>query len=131
MPQLSDAARRYTGTLRAVCGTPPVLDVVHLGLGPDGHTASLFPGDPLLDEEDPDDPESPAVAPAPERAGWERLTLTLPVLNRARHRVWLVTGADKAEALAALLAGGDVPGARVAADGAVLFADRAAAGTVT
>lgn len=88
-----DADVRYAAVLEAVCGRPAVLDVVQLGLGGDGHTASLPPGDPVVDVADRD------VAWSGEYAGHRRLTLTLPALNRARSVVWLVTGAAKAGVL--------------------------------
>jgi 6-phosphogluconolactonase len=91
------AARRYAAALEAAAGTPPALDVVHLGLGADGHTASLFPGAPLDYAE--------LVAVTGPHLGHLRMTLTLAALNAARHIVWLVAGADKRATLAALLAG--------------------------
>jgi 6-phosphogluconolactonase len=105
-------------------GRPPVLDLVHLGLGADGHTGSLFPGDPVLEVADAD------VAPtARPHAGFVRLTLTLPALSRARCAVFVVSGAEKAPALARLLAGdAGIPAARVASRRRVVLADRAAAG---
>lgn len=124
LPSLTDAVERYERALRDVAGSPPVLDAVHLGLGTDGHTASLFSNDPALEVDDAD-----VTATGP-HGGWRRLTLTLPVLRRARHIVWLVTGADKAQALAKLLTDGDVPAALVDVDAGVLIADRAAAARV-
>lgn len=121
LPSLKEAAERYAASLRAVCGDPPVLDVVHLGLGPDGHTASLFDADPALDVVDAD------VAATGQAAGWERLTLTVPALRRSRMLVWLVVGAEKATALRQFVDGADIPAARVARDDAVVYADRAAA----
>lgn len=118
---LFDAAERYERVLRRVCGTPPVIDVVHLGLGGDGHTASLVPGDPALDV------EGAEVTPTGEYRGRVRLTLTVPAIRRARCIVWLVTGAGKVDALAALLGGADVPAAAIGRDDAVIFADEAAA----
>jgi 6-phosphogluconolactonase len=114
------AAARYAAELAAHTGTPPIIDVVQLGLGADGHTASLFPGAVQ-------DDVTQSVAVAPEAAGWPRLTLTLPVINAARRIVWLVTGADKRTALAAMLAGdASVVGSRVRRD-ALVLADTAAA----
>ena len=102
---------------------PEQLDLVHLGLGPDGHTASLVPGDPVLDVEDRD------VALTAEYEGRRRMTLTYPSLNKARCVLWLVTGADKADALRKLRAGDTtIPAGRVATANAVVLADRVAAG---
>jgi 6-phosphogluconolactonase len=93
------AARDYAAHLESVAGQPPVLDVVHLGLGTDGHTASLFPGDSLLLE------RGLAVGVTRPQAGYRRMTLTLPVLDRARLRVFFATGPAKAAVVAALAAG--------------------------
>lgn len=115
---LDAAAARYAATLREVCGDPAVLDVVHLGLGADGHTASLVPGDPVLEVADRD------VAATGVYGGHRRLTLTYPALDRARCRVWLVAGADKAPALGRLVEGDrDVPAGRVARTNAVVLTD--------
>lgn len=121
LPSLAEGAARYTAVLRSVCGDPPVLDVVHLGLGADGHTASLFPGDPAVDVEDAD------VVATGRKVGWERLTLTVPVLRRARTILWLVTGVEKAPALRRLFEGAGIPAARLGRDDAVVYADQAAA----
>jgi 6-phosphogluconolactonase len=119
---LADGAADYATLLAERCGTPPVLDVVQLGLGTDGHTASLLPGDALLDDADHDVGISGAYQ------GVRRMTLTYRVLNAARHRLWLVTGEDKARALRALWDGDEAsPAGRVAREAAFVFADAAAA----
>jgi 6-phosphogluconolactonase len=116
------AAAQYAQTLREIAGTPPVLDLVHLGLGPDGHTASLLPGDPVLGVTDQD------VALTGIYQGRRRLTLTYPILNRARAILWLVTGAAKAPLLVRLRDGDQaIPAGRIRRDGALILADRAAA----
>lgn len=101
---------------------PVVLDLVHLGLGPDGHTASLVPGDPVLDVTDAD------VAVTGPYQGRRRMTLTYPILNRARRIVWLVTGREKAEMVARLYESDrSIPAARVRQHAAVVLADLDAA----
>jgi 6-phosphogluconolactonase len=121
-PDLESAAARYAETLQEIAGSPPVLDLVHLGLGPDGHTASLVPGDPILNVTDAD------VALTGLYQGRRRMTLTYPILNRSRRILWLVTGNDKA-AMVRRLADGDtvIPAGRVKSDHALILADRAAA----
>jgi 6-phosphogluconolactonase len=119
---LEAAAERYAATLRDLAGAPPVLDLVHLGLGPDGHTASLVPGDPALDIRNAD------VALTGPYQGRRRMTLAYPTIGRARRILWLVTGAEKAPMLPRLLAGdGGIPAGRVLQDRAILLADQAAA----
>jgi 6-phosphogluconolactonase len=121
-PDLAAAAARYAQELAAVAGAPPVLDVVHLGLGPDGHTASLVPEDPVLAVADA------AVALTDLYQGHRRMTLTFPVLDRARCVLWVVTGAEKVPMLARLVRGDHtIPAGRVASERAVILADAAAA----
>jgi len=118
---LAEGARRYEAILRQIAGTPPVLDLVQLGLGEDGHTASLFPGDAALEVIDTD------VAVTGLHKGRWRMTLTFPAIDRARCILWLVTGSGKAVALKRLLAGDrSIPAGRVRSDRAVLLADTAA-----
>jgi len=120
---LQAACEQYALSLRAIAGSPPVLDLVHLGLGPDGHTASLVPGDPVLEINDAD------VALTGLYQGRRRMTLTYPILNRSRRVLWLVTGSDKAGMLARLRVGdAQIPAGRVRTDHALVLADRAAAG---
>ena len=117
------AAAAYEATLTGLAGTPAALDVVHLGLGADGHTASLVPGDEAL-------AATSAVAPTGVYQGRARVTLTYPTLDAARWLVWLVTGADKAAMMARLLAGDTaIPAGRVNPANAVVVCDRAAAGS--
>jgi len=115
---LENAAAEYENAL------PQVIDLVHLGLGPDGHTASLIPGDPVLEVSDRD------VAVTGEYQGRRRMTLTYPALDRARQILWLVTGEDKVDALRRLREGdASIPGGRVSAENALVVADAAAAGS--
>lgn len=117
------AARRHSRELEELAGRPPRLDVVHLGLGADGHTASLVPGDPTLELHDAD------VAVTDQYRGHRRMTLTFPALNRARRILWLVTGADKADAVTRLRRDDpDIPASRVRRTSALLVCDREAAG---
>ena len=121
-PDLNAAAERYAATLQELAGSPPVLDLVHLGLGPDGHTASLLPGDPVLEVTDAD------VALTGVYQRRRRMTLTYPIINRSLRILWLVTGNDKT-AMVRRLTDGDtaIPAGRVNRDQALILADRAAA----
>jgi 6-phosphogluconolactonase len=115
-PDLDAAAQGYAALL------PGRFDLVHLGLGPDGHTASLVPGDPVLEVTDR------LVAITGPYQGHRRMTLTYPALARASQILWLVTGADKTEPLAKLLAGDrSIPAGRVEAGASLVLADTAAA----
>src|SRR5262245_49316993 len=119
---LDSAGREYAATLRQIAGSPAVLDLAHLGLGPDGHTASLVPGDPVLDVTESD------VALTGSYQGRRRMTLTYPALNRARRILWVVTGSEKARPLVRLRAADPViPAGRVRQDDALVLADREAA----
>jgi 6-phosphogluconolactonase len=123
---LQAAATQYALALREVAGSPPTLDLVHLGLGPDGHTASLVPGDAVLDVADKD------VALTGVYQGRRRMTLTYPAINRARRVLWVVTGSEKVEMLHRLREGDvSIPAGRVNRDQALLLADRAAAEQLT
>ncbi len=114
---LGAAAVRYGAAL------PVELHVVHLGIGPDGHTASLVPGDPVLDVED-----RPVALTSGPYEGRRRMTLTYPGIRRARQLLWLVTGEDKRTALTKLLAADPaIPAGRVEAASSMVMADRAAA----
>jgi 6-phosphogluconolactonase len=123
---LQTAATQYAVALREIAGSPPVLDVVHLGLGPDGHTASLVPGDTVLNVTDED------VALTGVYQGRRRMTLTYPMLNRARRVLWVVTGSEKVKMLRRLCDGdASIPAGRVRREQSLVLADRAAAGQLT
>jgi 6-phosphogluconolactonase len=114
---LQTAAVEYTQVLWRIVGAPAMLDLVHLGLGPDGHTASLVPGDSVLDV-------IADVAIAGPYQGRRRMTLTYPILNRARRILWVVTGGGKVGMVDRLLTGDrGIPAGRVRSDRAVLLAD--------
>jgi 6-phosphogluconolactonase len=115
---LDSAARDYEAQL------PDRFDLIHLGLGPDGHTASLVPGDPVLEVAD-----RRVAMTETAYQDHRRMTLTYPALNDARHIVWLITGPDKVEALQKLQAGDEsIPAGRVHNDNILVVADEAAAG---
>lgn len=115
---LDAAAREYETTL------PERFDLIHLGLGPDGHTASLVPGDPVLEVTD-----RHVAMTGGDYQGHPRMTLTYPTIDAARRILWLVTGAEKRDALAKLMAGDEsIPAGRVRNDEIVIVADEAAAG---
>jgi len=123
LTDLEEAARQYAATLAKIAGTPPALDLIHLGLGPDGHTASLVPGDPVLQVSDAD------VAVTGIYQGRRRITLTYPLINRAQRILWLVTGSEKAGMLVRLRnSDPSIPGGRVNPERALVLADQAAAG---
>ena len=114
---LEAAAAEYAALL------PAQFDLVHLGLGPDGHTASLVPGDPVLDVADR------TVAITGEYQGRRRMTLTYPPIDGARELLWLVTGDSKVEPLELLLAGDpSIPAGRVRAARSLVIADPPAVG---
>lgn len=116
---LDAAAERYAASL------PESFDLVHLGMGDDGHTASLVPGDPAVETVDRD------VALTLEYRGRRRMTLTYPALGRCRRTLWLIAGEDKAAMLPRLLAGDpSIPAGRVSSEEQLVVADRAAASQV-
>ena len=124
-PNAQAACAEYASTLKQVAGDAAVLDLVHLGLGADGHTASLLPGDEALHVTQHD------VAMTAPYQGHNRMTLTFPALNRARSIMWLLSGADKAEMLGRMKRGDEsIPAGRISTANATVFADRLAASEV-
>ena len=121
MEDLDEGARQYERTLTEVAGESPVLDVVHLWLGGDGHTASLVPGHSVLNVSDCD------VSTTEAYDGRRRMTLTYPIINRARRILWLITGERKAEMLHRLIhADHGIPAGRISRNQATVVADDAA-----
>lgn len=122
-PDGTAAAGDYAEELLRVAGSPVVLDLVHLGLGPDGHTASLVPDDAVLGVRDRD-----VAITASAYQGHHRMTLTYPVLDRAREILWLIDGAAKADMLPRVRKGDTgIPAGRVRNPNAVAIVDREAA----
>jgi 6-phosphogluconolactonase len=122
---ISECVSSYTAAVQQALDGPGI-DLIHLGLGPDGHTASLFPGAPTLDA---GPTELVAATEDPNgRNPHPRLTVTLPVINAARCAVFTVTGDSKQGAIAALRRGDDIPAARVATPRIVWLVDDAASG---
>src|SRR5262245_39119098 len=122
---LEAASKQYAVLLRQIAGSPPVLDLAHLGLGPDGHTASLVPGDRVLDVTSAD------VAITGLYQGRRRMTLTYPLLNWSRRILWLVTGHEKAEMLQRLWEGDrTIPAGGISRHQSVILADQEASARV-
>ncbi len=120
---LESAVTAYAATLCKLAGTPPVLDLVHLGLGSDGHTASLVPGDPALNVNDND------VAITGIYQGRKRMTLTYPMLNRSKNILWVITGAEKTHMLKRLQAADtSIPAGRISQEAAIIMVDQNAFG---
>jgi 6-phosphogluconolactonase len=116
------AAAEYARTIRDITGSPAIIDLIHLGLGTDGHTASLIPGDPVLNVTDKD------VALTGFYQGRQRFTLTYPIINRSRNVLWLITGGEKCEMLQRLLDNDlSIPAGRISREHAIVLADKDAA----
>jgi 6-phosphogluconolactonase len=121
LTDLKRGAEIYASILQRIAGTPAVLDLIHLGLGADGHTASLVSEDPVLDVTDGD------VAVTRVYEGHRRMTLTYPVLNRSRRLLWVITGSEKAEMLGRLRnKDATIPAGRVYQGRALALVDNAA-----
>jgi len=120
------AAASYARVIQEIAGSPPIIDLIHLGLGQDGHTASLIPGDPVLDVTEKD------VALTGIYQGRHRLTLTYPIINSARNILWLITGIEKSEMLQRLLdIDLSIPAGRISQEHAIVLADKDAARYLT
>lgn len=118
---LAQAAQRYADTLREITGDG-CLDLIHLGLGTDGHTASLIPGDPVCDEK-----QLAIACTTHPYQGRQRMTMTYPMLNRAKRLLWIVTGSEKGDMLQQLLGQNpNIPAGKVAQTAALLYVDQAA-----
>jgi 6-phosphogluconolactonase len=119
------AAADYARTIEEIAGSPAIIDLLHLGLGSDGHTASLIPGDPVLNVTDRD------VAPTGIYQGRLRLTLTYPIINRARKILWLITGSEKTEMLKRLIERDiSIPAGYISQENALVLADKNATGNL-
>lgn len=126
VPDINTGADQYTQSMHDLMGVPAVFDLIHLGLGSDGHTASLIPGDPVLKVMDRE------VALTGLYQGHQRMTLTYPILNRSRKILWVVTGKEKQLALQQILnKEKSIPGGTILQNHATIMADRDAAGALT